>query len=103
MGTPRELPPRCGRACGSALRCLFDGVEHNYDTVDRGQGAVGVLAEILVAWCVQQVEGEPSCAKLITAEETEMPRSMHIVSEIVTGSDAPSLRTQWLRHEADLL
>jgi hypothetical protein len=42
----------------------------------RGQRAVGVLAEILVARPVEQVEGEPpSCSKLITAEETEMPRS----------------------------
>ena len=32
-------------------------------------------AEILVARRVQQVGGEPSCLKLIIAEETEMPRS----------------------------
>ena len=32
-------------------------------------------AEILVAWRVEEVEGEPRCSKLITAEETEMPRS----------------------------
>jgi len=32
-------------------------------------------AEILVAPRVEEVEGEPSCSKLITAEETEMPRS----------------------------
>jgi hypothetical protein len=32
-------------------------------------------AEILVAWRVEEVEGEPRCSKLINAEETEMPRS----------------------------
>jgi hypothetical protein len=32
-------------------------------------------AEILVARRVEEVEAEPSCSKLITAEETEMPRS----------------------------
>jgi hypothetical protein len=42
---------------------------------DRGQGAIGVLAEILVARSVEQVEGQPLCSKLITAEETEMLRS----------------------------
>jgi hypothetical protein len=35
------------------------GVEHHRRPVDRGQGAVGVLAEILVARHVKQVEGEP--------------------------------------------
>ena len=35
------------------------GVEHHHGAVDRGQGAVGVLAEILVARRVEQVEGEP--------------------------------------------
>ena len=34
-------------------------VEHLHGAVDRGQGAVGVLPEILVARCVQQVESEP--------------------------------------------
>jgi hypothetical protein len=43
--------------------------------LDRGQGAIGVLAEILVARRVEQVEGEPPCSKLITAEETKMQRS----------------------------
>jgi hypothetical protein len=40
------------------------GVEHHRRTVDRGQGAVGVLAEILVARHVKQVEGKPPCSKL---------------------------------------
>jgi hypothetical protein len=31
--------------------------------------------EILVARRVEQIEASPSCSKLITAEETEMPRS----------------------------
>ncbi len=35
------------------------GVEHHHGAVDRGQRAVGVLAEILVARCVEQVKGEP--------------------------------------------
>ena len=47
-----------------------------------GEGGVGCgrcrlrssWAEILVARRVEQVEGKPSCSKLITAEETEMPR-----------------------------
>jgi hypothetical protein len=43
-----------------------------------GQGAVGVLAEILVARRVEQVESEPLSSKLMTAEETEMPRSRSI-------------------------
>src|SRR6266566_1250231 len=37
----------------------FGSVEHHHRAVDRGQGAVGVLAEILVARRVQEVEGEP--------------------------------------------
>ena len=41
----------------------FGGVEHHYCTVDRGQRAVGVFAEILVARCVEQVEGEPLMLK----------------------------------------
>jgi hypothetical protein len=44
------------RVCSSIP---FGGVEHHYGTVDRGQRAVGVLAEILVARRVEQVEGEP--------------------------------------------
>src|SRR6266478_9528418 len=36
----------------------WGGVEHHHRAVDRGQGAAGVLAEILVARCVQEVEGE---------------------------------------------
>ena len=35
------------------------GVEHHHRAVDRGQRAVGDLAEILVARRVEQVEGEP--------------------------------------------
>jgi hypothetical protein len=31
-------------------------------------------AEIPVARRVEQVDGEPSCSKLITAEDAEMPR-----------------------------
>jgi hypothetical protein len=37
--------------------------------------SVAVLAEMLVARRVQGVEGQPLCSKLITAYETEMPRS----------------------------
>jgi hypothetical protein len=37
----------------------WGGVEHHHRAVDRGQGTVGVLAEILVARRVEQVEGEP--------------------------------------------
>jgi hypothetical protein len=64
------------RVCSSMLPWRhWDGVEHHHRTVDRGQCAVGILAEILVARRVEQVESEPSCSKLITAEETEMPRA----------------------------
>ena len=42
--------------CSSMPRA--DG-EHHHRAVDRGQGAVDVLAEILVARRVEQVEGEP--------------------------------------------
>src|SRR5260370_14098073 len=47
---------------------LWGGVEHHHRAVDRGQGAVGVLAEIpwaeiLVARRVEQVEGEPPMFK----------------------------------------
>ena len=36
----------------------WGGVEHHDGAVDRGQGAVGVLAEILVARRIEQVEDE---------------------------------------------
>jgi hypothetical protein len=49
----------------------WGGVEHHDGTVDRGQGAVGVVAEKRLKAC-------PLCSKLITAEETEMPRSRSI-------------------------
>ena len=60
---------------------------------NRGQRAVGVLAEILVARRIQPVDGEPSCSKLMTAEETEMPhsRSIAIQSERAPRR-APGLR-----------
>jgi hypothetical protein len=48
---------------GCAPRCRFSviggGVEHHHRAVDRGQGAVGVLAEILVSRRVEQIESEP--------------------------------------------
>jgi hypothetical protein len=52
------------RVCSSMPpRRHWGGVEHHHRTVDRGQGAVGVLAEILVARRVEQVEGEPLMLK----------------------------------------
>jgi hypothetical protein len=51
---------------GDFRMIIVNGVQHR----DRGQGAVGVLAEIL-----SRLKASPSCSKLITAEETEMPRS----------------------------
>ena len=56
---------------GDFRMITVNGVQHR----DRGQGAVGVLAEILMTRRVEQVEGEPSCSKLVTAELVEMPRS----------------------------
>ena len=41
----------------------WGGVERHHRAVDRGQGAVGVLAEILVARRVEQVEREPLMLK----------------------------------------
>jgi hypothetical protein len=47
---------------------------------DRGQGAAGVLAEfqwaeILEPGVSSRLKASPSCSKLVTAEDTEMPRS----------------------------
>jgi hypothetical protein len=42
---------------------LGGGVEDHHGAVDRGQSAVGILAEILVTRRVEQVEGEPFMLK----------------------------------------
>ena len=54
---------------GDFRMIIVNGVQHR----DRDQGAVGVLAEILVARRVEEVEGEPLVLEAITAEVTEMP------------------------------
>ena len=68
---------------GSAPRCppgtFGGGVEHHHGTVHRGQGAVGVPRNPigLKSWwpgVSRRLKARPSCSKLITAEETEMPR-----------------------------
>ena len=58
------------------LGTFSGGVEQHYRAVDRGQGAVGVLAEItageiLLAGRDQQVEGEP----LLLEAHHKMPRA----------------------------
>jgi len=62
---------------GRELNAL-DGIQYHHRAVDRGQGAVGVLAEILVAGVSSRLKASPSCSELITAEETELPRSRSI-------------------------
>jgi hypothetical protein len=78
------------RVCSSTPpRRHWGGVEHHRSAVDRGQGAIGVLAEILVARRVKQVEGDPAGSKLITAEETEMPRPLSNPNAPASARRAP--------------
>jgi hypothetical protein len=65
IGTPCER--QASKSCGP---------HHGASRPRSGCGSV--LPEILVARRIEQVEGEPSCSKRITAEETEVPRSRSI-------------------------
>jgi hypothetical protein len=52
----------------------------HHRAVDRGQGAVGVLAEILVARRAKRLKARPSCTELITA-----PIGLGYVGFLVVG------------------
>ena len=55
------------------------GVDHHHRGIDRGQRAIGVLGEILVARRVEQVEGDAVAARTSSPSEvTEMPRCCSI-------------------------
>ena len=56
-GEDRDVaqPADLEQLAGARLDAL-GGVDHHHRAVDRGQRAVGVLGEVLVARCVQQVE-----------------------------------------------
>jgi hypothetical protein len=65
-----RLPAGIDRSLGLSRQ----RVEHHHRAVDRGRGAVG-------AWwpgVSSRLKASPSCSELITAEETEMPRSRSI-------------------------
>jgi hypothetical protein len=73
------------------------GVDHHDGGIDRGQRAVGVLREVLVARRVEEVEDPVAYSKVMTEVTTEMPRSfsMPIQSERVdAGSSSPSPRRE---------
>jgi hypothetical protein len=56
----------------------FRRIDHHDGGVDRGERAVGVLGEVLVARRVEQLKTRLSYSKVITEVTTEMPRSCSI-------------------------
>ena len=74
---------RRGTASGLRLDAL-GAVDEHHGAVGRREGAVGVLAEVLVARGVEQVELSPSYSNWSTVEVIEMPRccSIAIQSEV---------------------
>jgi hypothetical protein len=61
------------------IGAIGGSIEHHHLAVDRGQGSEGVLGSNSGGPGVSsRLKASPSCSKLITAEETEMPRSRSI-------------------------
>jgi hypothetical protein len=77
VGMPRSRQTsKSLRVCSSMrLSAIGGGVQYRYRAVDRGQRAVGVLAESRWPGLPRRLKASPSCSKLITAEETERLRS----------------------------
>ena len=78
---------RARQTCEQAARLRLDAVgrvDHHQRGVDRGQHAVGVFREVLVAGRVEQVDDAPRYSICITDDATEMPRcfSISIQSEV---------------------
>src|SRR6478672_8021436 len=82
VAQPTDLEELAGLLLDAPLAPLGAASSSPLPPPRAGEGGVGCgrcrlrssWAEILVARRVEQVEGKPSCSKLITAEETEMPR-----------------------------
>src|SRR5438477_6471685 len=66
IGTSRSgQTSKCLRICSSMLPWRhWGGVEHRHRAVEGGQGAAGVLAEVLVARRVGEVERETRMLKV---------------------------------------